>query len=705
MENQVAVASNSRRVVAVRQCLAHYFGRTWFRCVLLGLVGFAVHAPSLQGQMIWDDSYLIHDNPFIKSPIFVFEIFRQYLWLDYFSAHYRPVQNLSYMADYFLWNSNTYGFHLTNVLLHLTSGILLYQLLRRLFVSLKQAGVDSSRDSFISLMPLFVALLWIVHPVHSAAVDYISGRADSLAFLFACAGWLLFLQAQKPRSSIAVFTIYSLSALSALLALCSREIACIWFVLFILHLLIFQKTFSRRKMAIVVIGALAIVGMYAVLRLLPDSRPSPGSPNAWPIPTRIVLMLRALGDYGRLLVFPNNLHMERTIFSPQNYISGFHWRQSIGQEYLSILGVGLLAALIIGGIRPGLERGIRLFGALWFLLAYLPVSNIVDLNATVAEHWLYLPSVGFLIFLSGCALEFPVRFRNLIIAGASCAVVALGVRSAIRSSDWSTEKIFYQRTLAAGGDSTRVMANLAQVYSADGDYVEAEKMFRQVLARNPDYPLARNNLAEVFAREGKSKAAEALLVSTTKESDQTKKDYPRTWIPVLNLALYRHKAKDDTAALLIAEKARLDYPGVWEVIRFEAEILRETRGPDAALSLVESFTRDHWWHHDAALSLGRLYAEKGDNVHAVQALRSASWLDVHDAESLSLVARIHLGQNHFEDAYLAQRSAVSRQPDEPRQYALLSNILEKMGKQAEARDALAHATWLRALVEKPGLIN
>ena len=101
---------------------------------MLALFGFIVRAPALQGELVWDDQYLAHDNPFIKSPLLILEAFRHYLFLDSFSAHYRPVQNISFILDYMLWNTNTYGFHLTNVLLHVLSGILLYFLLRKLFV-------------------------------------------------------------------------------------------------------------------------------------------------------------------------------------------------------------------------------------------------------------------------------------------------------------------------------------------------------------------------------------------------------------------------------------------------------------------------------------------------------------------------------------------------------------------------------------------
>ena len=680
--------------------------KQWPRFIILALIGFVVHLPSLQGQLVWDDSFLVRDNPFIKSPLFIFEAFRHYLFLDFYSAHYRPVQNLSFIADYFVWNGNLYGFHLTNLLLHIASGLLLYLLLGKLFSSLRGVEADNGNSSARSLGAFFVALLWIVHPVHSAAVDYISGRADSLAFFFACAGWLLFIRARKSILLAARTALYSFAALSGLLALCSREIAFVWILLFLLHLTFFEKGLSRRAFFITVLCNIGLLGIYAGLRTLPEVLVSTTPSQGWPASMRAVLMLRSLGDYARLMVFPVNLHMERSVLAPENYLSHDQWRHSAGVEYLSILGLAFLGALIYGAFRAGPSRGLRIFGASWFLLGYLPISNLIELNATVAEHWLYLPSVGFLIFAIGCVLDLPVRYRG-VLAGCACsAVVALGVSSTIRSSDWLTDEIFYRRTLAAGGRSSRVLANLGQACANRGEYAKAEAILRNVLRLSADYPIARRNLAEVLLREGHKKEAEELLTSTTKAAERTRKEYPLTWVAVLSLALSHHREKDDTKALAIAEKARHDYPGVWEIIRFESEVLRQTRGANAAIPLVDAFAHDNWWHYGAAIALGRLYAEKGDLPRAEAALRHASWLDVHDAEALSLIAAISLRQNRFEEAYRAQCRAVARQPDQPRQYVLLSNILEKMGRIGEARDALAEVARLKALGrDAPALAN
>jgi lipopolysaccharide biosynthesis regulator YciM len=704
-----ATAEAERKFVAVSfwRKVARYLSADWLRCLLLALVGVLTRLPALQGQRIWDDQYLVRDNPFIKSPLLILESFRHYLFLDSYSSHYRPVQNISYFFDYLFWNTNEFGFHLTNVLLHVSSGILLYFLLQELIPSFlfrrsRRANWQTARRRvpWLSHSAFLIALLWTVHPVHSAAIDYISGRADSLAFVFAAAGWLLFLRARRTVHRLARALIYLVAAISGLLALCSREIAIIWALIFVAHLFFIQQQTRLRTRLCASTCCLALILIYGGLRQLPETRQTfPGPANFTP-PVRAVLMARALGDYGRLLFWPSRLYMERTVVPPPvHYQNHQTWVSTIGTEYLSILGLAVLGVLVFGSIKRDRWQAMRVFGAAWFIASYLPISNIVQLNATSAEHWLYLPSVGFLIFAAGVSFQLPARFRPLVTAFAILAVLALGGRSFVRSSDWSNEETFYKRTFEAGSRSARVAINLGQVYTARHAYPEAERIFRSVLEQNPDYPIAQNNLASVLAREGKNKEAEALFAIIEKNSKRTREEYPRTWIGALNLANVRHNAHQDDSALAVLERAHEDYPEVWELVQLKAEIVRQRRGAEAALRLVEDFARPNWWHQGAALALGRLYAQQGDLDLADAALRRASWLDVHDTEALRLMVQIRLRQNRLTEACQLQRRAVARQPDQPSQYVLLSNILEKMGRESEARATLAQASSLRALVQ------
>jgi tetratricopeptide (TPR) repeat protein len=391
--------------------------------------------------------------------------------------------------------------------------------------------------------------------------------------------------------------------------------------------------------------------------------------------------------------------MERTVFDVDSLRDNAGWRDEIQVEYLSIGGLLLASVLMIGACRKGLARPVRAFGAGWFVLAFLPVSNFFDLNATVAEHWLYLPSVGFLIFATGCCLDFPRTLFRFVAPVAGLAALALGARSFIRSTDWVDEETFYCRTLAAGGTSIRVALNLGQIYSSRGQYAQAEALYRTILKISPDYLIARTNLGDTLVHQGKMAEANALFAGANPAAEQERKENPRGWLGALNLAHMRYKEHDLEGALAVTTKALADYPGTWELVSYEAELIRRLRGPETALPLMREFAARHWWHAGAFMALGRLWAEQGDAERAEAALRHASWLDIHDAESLNLIAAMNVRQNRLQAACEMQRRAVARQPDQPRQYVLLSDILEKMGRNDEAQAALAQVRALEAVAK------
>jgi Flp pilus assembly protein TadD len=675
------------RTNALRRSL-DYTEQPWIRCLILFVFGVGARFPALQGQLVWDDTWLVRDNPFIKSALLIPESFRHFLSLETPSSHYRPVQNISYFFDYLIWNADPYGYHLSNLFWHVGSGILLYFLLRRLLEPFRERFDDAS-SRLLSAVAFFVALLWIVHPVHSAAVDYISGRADSLAFFFACGAWLLYLQARRVESFSGRLALYFIAAVAALLALCSRETACIWMVLFLVHLFAFDTGATRRVKFVVLAVCVCLIGVYAGLRQLPAPHDTVAS-TASSLQTRGTLMLRALGDYSRLMFFPANLHVERTVQ---------------GSGYLSIVGIFAAAGLLYGASRRGKAQPIRAFGAAWFILAFLPISNLFELNATVAEHWLYLPSVGFLLFVLGCCLELPARYRRILVAAGCVALLGLSARSFVRSGDWLNSETFYRHALGAGAAKTRMALNLGQIYAQRGDYAKAEPLLRKVVAMNPDYPAAQNALGHLLLSQGKREEAEKVFAIATRLAAEAGPDQQRTWRAALNTALMYYNDHDLTAALTVLQKARAEFRDTWLLIKLESEVLRAAQKNDEALALVQEFSRKNWWHSAAAIALGRIYLDENRFEEAEAALHHASRLDVHDAESLNLIALMEVRQTRFQEAYLIQRRAIARQPDEPRQYLILSDILTKWGRLEEARAALAQASEMKAIVETPIAIN
>jgi Flp pilus assembly protein TadD len=240
--------------------------------------------------------------------------------------------------------------------------------------------------------------------------------------------------------------------------------------------------------------------------------------------------------------------------------------------------------------------------------------------------------------------------------------------------------------------------NLAQIYAARGEYAIAEKMLRHILEITPDYPIARNNLANVLVKQGKLAEGEAIFAYEAKEAKKLREQYPRTWLAAFNVAQMRSRANDNLGAIAVLESVRADYPEVWELISLESELLRRTQGPLPALHLVENYVQQNWWHHAAWLAEGRLYAENNDAAQATRALRYAAMLDIHDVKALDLLTQILIRRGHLDDALTAQRRAVARQPYEPRQYLMLAEVLDKLGRTDEAQKARDYFARLQAMV-------
>ena len=674
----------------VRELLGHRAAALVFFLI----AGLLVYAPALHGELIWDDEYLVGQNPFYKSLVFLLEVFRHYLFFDSFSIYYRPVQNISYMVDYWLWGGNPFGYHLTNVALHAASGFLLFRVLRQILSGMTGAeGEGKLRD----ITAFLIALIWTVHPIHNAAVAYISGRADSIASLFALGAWLLVLRAREAIAGKRV-ALFGFAALSMLIALCAKEIALMWLVIFLLHMFFFERSEPWKSRLFHLAGMLAVFGIYFGLHSLPAHRVPMEDGPPEPIAARVLLMLRAFGDYTGLIFYPSRLLMDRTLVSPAMYLNAATWHSMLRYEYLSVIGFAALAlaAVLCGISAPG--RRLRRFGALWFLIAFLPISNLFPLNAQVAEHWIYLASIGYLAFLAGCVLLLSPRWRNAAACAAAVAVCALGTRTAIRAADWSDPATLYARTIEDGGGTPRIFGNLAGTFAKRGEYAKQEAILRRTLALFPDYAPVRINLGICLVNQGRATEAEEFLNFAKPAADEVSRRFPRTWSAALNLAGVRAKAGQVEEALVILTEARSRSPETWDLAKYEADLTEHAYGAVAAIPGIEQYAATHWWHEDAWMTLGQLRAAANDPQGAIDAMHHASRLDVHNPKPFANIARIELGRNNAGAACEAQRLAIKRDPNQPSRYLVFAAILDRLGRKDEAAAAKQQAADLRASV-------
>jgi len=480
---------------------------------LIIFAGLAIYSGSLNGQFIWDDDVLVKNNSYITEWSNIDKLFAGKI-STYFSGaglnFYRPLQMATYTADYSLWKLDARGYHLTNVLLHICAAILIYFFINALF-----------NDVFLACL---TGIFFVSHPVHTEAVSYISGRSDSLSALFMILCFIFYIKTLHADN--VVFNI--IVVLSYICAILSRETSLVLPVLFLLYHYTFRKKIKLKIFFLI----LVISFLYALFRLtaLKGLLDSPANSSAFL--GRLPGFFVALYSYIKILAFPCNLHMGYGALL-------FDFRDIRVFFGLLILVLGLACAL-----KARKNSRLAFFSISWFFIALLPVSNIYPINAYMAEHWLYIPSVGvFLLIASG--LRWMYRQERLryaaifIITG----LLALSCYFTIRQNEyWKDPVDFYKRTIRYVSGNNSLYLNLGMAYFNIGKKEEAAAVFKKAIQINPNNADAYNNLGNIYSDIGDKDEA----VSAYKKAIEINPNYAGAYF---NLFLfYFHEKQYDLAA-------------------------------------------------------------------------------------------------------------------------------------------------------------
>ncbi|MBN3038162.1 MAG: tetratricopeptide repeat protein [Candidatus Omnitrophica bacterium] len=443
---------------------------------VIGIIalGFLIYGNTLNGIFIWDDEALVQNNEYIRNFSHLSKMFSRNIAAGsrVETAAYRPLQILSYAFDYNLWHLDPKGYHLTNIILHILVGLSLFWLLNMIF-----------DDLFISFL---ASILFIVHPLHTAAVAYISGRADCLVFLWVLFCFIFYLHyLRKPGPAP-----FLLMLLSYAFALLSRENSLIVPVL----LLVYHFSFKKKPAIKPFCSLLALAILYIILRLSVLSHIM-SADHETVLAQRIPGVFVAIFNYFKLLILPLALHMEYA-----NRVFGF-------SEPRAILGLLLFSGFLILGFRT--KKNIVSFSILWFFAALLPLSNIYPINAYMAEHWLYMPSMGFFLILAA-GLKYFYQREKLRIVSILLSFTLLGFWSYLtikQNRRWKDPLLIYKQAALSSPDNWRAYFNLAGAYKNSEQYQKAISLYKKAIGLNPDYADAYNNLGQVYFALGKNDQA------------------------------------------------------------------------------------------------------------------------------------------------------------------------------------------------------
>ncbi len=435
--------------------------REWFWLGLICLATVIAYGNSFQVPFIYDDANQIVESAFIKNPAFLPQLFTS----DYYQLspkRYRPVTVIFYFIQYAFWRLNPWGYHLFKLLLHLSNLILLYRYLRLL----RTGGI----------VALLGAAFFALHPAHTETITCISFLDDPLMFF-----WFMLSAITATRAVRLVdrqWSWYGASLIFYLLSLASKELALILPLWLALQFRIDRfPGFSRR--ARFWLGYIIVSLFWVSIRFYWMEK------GGW-------LMASAGPEIGRLhLIAATYLHYLRVAFLPINLCLDYVYPLPGGVFALPaiiLLPIALIASIIL--IASATKSRYLLLGWGWFLLAILPLANIIPQPRLIADRYLYLPLAGFslviAVLVDQLRRKIGGRYSRLIMP-ISLVLIFLWWGSLIREQNrlWGNPMMLWEDILRVSPRSATARNNLGSLHLARGELDLAEEEFRLSLANNP----------------------------------------------------------------------------------------------------------------------------------------------------------------------------------------------------------------------------
>ena len=442
-----------------------------------------VYANSFLGGFQFDDFEAILANPHLD---------RWHTFVGHLDHMVRPALYFTFFLDRMFFVESAWGYHFTNVGLHLLSGYLVYGIILR-------AGVEKRE-----WIAFWTALLFLVHPLSTETVTYLSGRASGLMTCLYLVAFLLFLQAtadsegQRTRQAR-----YAGAFLAFLLAVGSKETA----VTFPLAILLWDVLIRRQPWPVfrhrfltyhMPFWVLAVVGTLVVLWKHPQyAYLADFSLHLRPIRENILSQVHAVA-YSILL-----------FFAPwkQNFDHDLPIVHSLFQWTL-ILDVIVLSGFIAAAVLSFRRFPLAAFGIGWFFLQLLPTNSVIPRNDLLSERNVYLASIG--LFMAVIVFGMGVsrwigeerltifRLRTIVRTAGLAWVMALCVLTVQRNALYQDPVRLWSDTVHKSPHKARPHNNLGHAYALRGDWERAIEEFRAALTLNPDYPLAQENLRNAY---------------------------------------------------------------------------------------------------------------------------------------------------------------------------------------------------------------
>jgi hypothetical protein len=422
----------------------------------------AAYANAFAGTFQFDDGAVIVGDPRVRSLA---------AWWAYWPG-IRPLLKLSYAANH-ASGLGLAGFHAVNVALQAVNGLLVLAIFRRLSPRLEPASGSGEAAALVG------ALLFALHPAHTEAVTYLSGRSSSLAAALALGSILAWMRGRdEERPALA-----AVASPALLLASLGVKETAVGLPVALVLLLVTdaRRRFSWREAArataphwlVLAAVAVAFLASPTYGRMLADSR------SLRPPGENLLVHASAVAWLAGQVVRPDRLNADPDVATvaamPRGVATG-------------LVGLAAAAAVLLVRRRPSLA-----FGVLWFLIWIAPAGWAVPRREPASDRQLYLALAG-PAWLAGCWLAPWAVAGGARRAAVAALVVALGASTAWRNRVYAHPVVFWEDVVAKSPGNARAHNNLGYALAGACRIEEAEAALARAIELDPGYVRAGVNL-------------------------------------------------------------------------------------------------------------------------------------------------------------------------------------------------------------------
>lgn len=498
----------------LRILIAKFLENTRLHLLILVLTGVALYIYTLPYPFVFDDRELIMNNPLVRNSAGFWDLFDINDFLPEYlprlndpdmvtSFALRPIAYITFRLNFLLGGINPAGYRAVNIAIHIANAVMLY----RLLFTIIRLRLDEDSVRHYLAIPFLAALLFLVHPLQTESVTYVTQRFTSLGTFFYIATIVTYLQSLLNKSTLMKRLAYLASIMSLLLGMLTKEfVFTAPFSLLLIEYILLRNTLlnSLRRH----IPHLACLALIPAIQLtlshdLNDLGLTIYNINGFSSLDYGTTQLRVILSYFRLLVLPYNLN-----FDPDYKLYKSLTNPEIILSILVLLLFIFAAVNLLRRKARDIADDLTAFSIIWFPLLLAVSSSVVPLPDLMSEHRTYLPSLAFSIgmtaYLHSLRQKFSWRLSAGFLAVAFTVLSVFSTQTMLRNQIYSSRLSLWSDTAAKSPNKSRPALALGNIYQEMGQKELASYWLRRAIQLNPVFIepyLSLGSLYQDFGRD------------------------------------------------------------------------------------------------------------------------------------------------------------------------------------------------------------